>query len=160
MTFNKNKQFRNPYFSSAPRLINHSKIKKEEDRIKKDLEVQLRKNAEPITSFVNRVKSVKPLPKEKKYLDGWTYISKVNGKIVRYDHNISSLNEEREKTPYEIMDEAIYRMRTNWINYKINYDEVHGEGAYEEAHEFKNPIIYESDTDEETESEETDEDIS
>ena len=155
---NKKKQYRNPYFSKAPRVNTKAKENEEYKKSMQELENQLKENAAPITSFVNRVKSVKPLPKEEKYQNGWTYMTKKNGIITRYDHNVSTYNFEDEKTPDEIMFNAIQRMRINWLNYQINYDEIHGDGAYEEHHQFENPIIYDSESESEDESEESEED--
>lgn len=82
---------------------------------------------------------------------GWIQISRENNQIIinqeklgPYEikmQNIQMLHED----PNYIMNKAIDSMEKNWLKYKINYDNIYGEGAYDDLH-YLSPV-YDSDYD-------------
>ena len=102
-------------------------------------------------SFKNILATI--IPEEPKIINhvkpGWVEVSKVNGKIVLkygpktlYQNRHQYLENLKEQPKY-IMNNAIKHMKYNWKRYAESYDELHGEGAYEEAHSL--PPVYDSD---------------
>jgi hypothetical protein len=85
---------------------------------------------------------------------GWIQIHKVNNHIVIKQANISPYDikmqqiKELQEDPNYIMDRVITTMEKNWIKYKIEYDNIHGEGAYDDLHYLSPSYDSEYDTDE------------
>jgi len=99
---------------------------------------------------------------------GCIEISKINGQIcfkngplTPYQIKLNNLNKYEEylsNDPNYIMNNAITFMKNNWEKYRLEYDSVYGEGAYEDKFIYKND--YETDYDSDTSSElDTDYDI-
>jgi hypothetical protein len=69
---------------------------------------------------------------------GWVEITSKRGiNIYRYGAPTEYLKKMREKeewenTPHFIMNKAVMLMSKKWDNYKLEYNSIHGEGAYEE----------------------------
>jgi len=157
MSFRNQNRYRNPFFNKRennnqrqPVFIDVNKKRIEENNRK--IEEQLKEAAAPITSFVNRVKSIKPLPVEKKYLNGWCYVSKnKEGKTEFYTHNpsLTDYPSYDERDLNDVMFDAINHMNRNWQNFRNHYDETYGDGAYEEEFCFPNKISFDDSDDEE-----------
>jgi len=106
-------------------------------------------------------------PKQNPVPDGWVKIVMVNRDIV-YEYGPPTpwmirqqkqeeLQKQREEDPNYIMNCAINAMKKNWERYEREYDEIHGEGAYEAK--FRLPPVYGPEYDEsESEEEYSDED--
>lgn len=102
------------------------------------------------------------IPKDETISPGWLRIYKVNGKFVHeygpptpYMIQIQKEEEkqqELENDPNYLMNCAIEIMKMNWKRYEYQYDEIHGEGAYDRR--FRLPHVYGSEYD--TESDEED----
>ena len=95
------------------------------------------------TTIVNEDITLKP---------GWVQISRVNNKTVisqekpcPYDIKMQQM-QTLQKDPNYIMNKTIESMQTIWLKYKINYDNIYGEGAYDDLH-YLSPV-YDSDDDE------------
>ena len=79
---------------------------------------------------------------------GHIEISNINNKIcfkqgplTPYQIKVNNLNHYNDflsGEPNYIMNNAINYMKKNWENYRIDYDSVYGEGAYEEKFIYKN----------------------
>jgi hypothetical protein len=74
---------------------------------------------------------------------GWIQISKTDGQIVIID-NSTSTKQEITNLNCE-MDNVIQKLQQNWLKHKVNYDSIHGKGAYDDLH-YLTPI-YGSDLD-------------
>jgi len=99
--------------------------------------------------------------KKKEVKPGCVEISKgMNGKIeYNYGKHTSTIKSiDEEETNYynnninQIMVKAIDNMKDNWSKYKKNYDEIYGEGAYNEMY-YLSPIYGSEYSDSETEEE-------
>lgn len=88
---------------------------------------------------------------------GHIEISNINNKIcfkqgplTPYQIKVNNLNHYNDflsgETNY-IMNNAINYMKKNWENYRIDYDSVYGEGAYEEKFIYKNDYELDEDND-------------
>ena len=88
---------------------------------------------------------------------GHIEISNINNKIyfkqgplTPYQIKVNNLNHYNEflsGEPNYIMNNAINYMKKNWENYRIDYDSVYGEGAYEEKFIYKNDYELDEDND-------------
>lgn len=107
-----------------------------------------------LTNVIEEEKpKVNPIP------PGWIQLSRVNGKVVSKSGDLTQhmikmqqkeiLEQERENDPNHIMFKAIESMKNNWQHYEREYDEINGEGSYDEK--FILQPVYESEY--ETESE-------
>lgn len=68
---------------------------------------------------------------------GWVRYRSENG-VISADGNIPDYEDEYVLSSEEYNCHAINvfdKMMKNWVNYKISYDDLHGEGAYEKIHE-------------------------
>jgi len=88
---------------------------------------------------------------QNKIRPGWVEISNKQNKII-YNYGPKTCyeikmkqQEELEKTPNYIMNKAITMMIENWERFKENYDDINGEGAYEQIYVL--PPVYDSDED-------------
>ena len=95
---------------------------------------------------------------------GWIEISKIktSGKII-YNYGSTIPNdikkkqeEELENDPNYIMDKAVTIMQRNWDRYQIEYDIIHGDGAYNEMYVL--PPVYGEDYDDDSMSDSSDSD--
>lgn len=82
---------------------------------------------------------------------GWVQISKVKGKIITnqakpspYDIKMKQIEELYKDTNY-IMNQIVNTMQANWLKYKTNYDNINGEGSYDDLYYL--PPVYDSDYD-------------
>lgn len=82
---------------------------------------------------------------------GWVQISKVNDKIIinqakpsPYDIKMKQIEELYKDTNY-IMNQIVNTMQANWLKYKTNYDNINGEGSYDDLYYL--PPVYDSDYD-------------
>jgi len=101
------------------------------------------------------------LSQQNNILPGYIEISKINGKIyfkngplTPYQIKLNNLNKYEEylsNDPNYIMNNAITFMKNNWEKYRLEYDSVYGEGAYEDKFIYKND--YETDYDSDNSSE-------
>jgi hypothetical protein len=88
---------------------------------------------------------------------GHIEISNINNKIcfkqgplTPYQIKVNNLNHYNDflsGEPNYIMNNAINYMKKNWENYRIDYDSVYGEGAYEEKFIYKNDYELDEDND-------------
>ena len=82
---------------------------------------------------------------------GWTQIKIVNGKIIMTNGPKSTYDIKKEKetivknSPHFIMNKSINLMQKNWDMYRRYYDNLYGEGSYNET--FISYPIYDSDYD-------------
>jgi hypothetical protein len=85
---------------------------------------------------------------------GWIQISKVDNKSIisqdklgPYDYKMQELQtlQELQEDPNYIMNKAIISMQRIWLKYKTNYDNIYGEGAYDDLHYSYSVYNYESD---------------
>lgn len=77
-----------------------------------------------------------------------------NGPLTPYQININNLKNYEEyliNDPNYIMNNAISYMKNNWEKFRLEYDSVYGEGAYENKFIYKNE--YETDDESDTSSE-------
>lgn len=68
---------------------------------------------------------------------GWVQIHTINKQIVfKYGHNSTNNNnnEHTQKYVEHNMNNAIATMSTNWDKYRTNYDELNGEGSYDDVY--------------------------
>jgi hypothetical protein len=72
-------------------------------------------------------------------------------------NNLNNYNEFLSGEPNYIMNNAINYMKKNWENYRIDYDSVYGEGAYEEKFVYKNEYEFDEDNHIESDIESEDE---
>ena len=95
---------------------------------------------------------------------GWIEISKIktSGKII-YNYGSTIPNdikkkqeEELENDPNYIMDKAVTIMQRNWDRYQIEYDIIHGDGAYNEMYVL--PPVYGEEYDDDSMSDSSDSD--
>ena len=161
-------RYRNPFFNKRdnnnkrqPVFIDENKKKIEENRRRneesnKKIAEQLKEAAAPITSFVNRVKSVRALPVEQQYMDGWCYVTRNKDyKTEFYTHKpLNEYTNYDNRDINSIMYDIINHMSKNWQNYRDHYDETYGEGAYEEEYCFPNKIRFDDSDDEEDDNNE------
>lgn len=99
---------------------------------------------------------------------GWLKLSSVNGKTVieygpptecmKLQQKVENINKQREDDVNYNMIKAVETMKSNWENYEICYDSIHGEGAFDDR--FKLTPIYgpEYDTDSSMEEEDDEDD--
>lgn len=76
-----------------------------------------------------------------------------NGPLTPYQiktNNLKQYEEYLSIDPNYIMNTAINFMKNNWAKYRLDYDSMYGEGAYEDKFIYKND--YESDDDNDTSS--------
>ncbi len=92
---------------------------------------------------------------------GWVEISQINntniykyGEPTPFMKRLEELEQEPEYDPNDIMNKAIDIMSKNWKRYEKYYDELNGEGSYEE--QFKLPPVYDSDYDDSDTDDEND----
>ena len=87
---------------------------------------------------------------------GWIEIKIVNGKIITTNGPISTYEIKKEKesniknSPHFIMNKSIKLMQKNWNMYRDYYDNLYGEGSYNETY-ISSPIYgseYDTDSDE------------
>ena len=85
---------------------------------------------------------------------GWVQISRVNNKTVisqekpgPYDIKMQQIQTLQEDPKY-IMNKTIESMQTIWLKYKINYDNIYGEGAYDDLHYLSPVYDLDDDSDE------------
>lgn len=82
---------------------------------------------------------------------GWTQIKLVNGKIIMTKGAKSTYEIKKEKessiknSPHFIMNKSITLMQKNWDMYRDYYDNLYGEGSYNET--FVSYPIYDSEYD-------------
>ena len=82
---------------------------------------------------------------------GWIQISKVDNKTVINQANIGPYDikmqqiQELQEDPNYIMNRIINVMQKKWIKYKIDYNNIYGEGAYDDLH-YLSPV-YDSEYD-------------
>jgi hypothetical protein len=82
---------------------------------------------------------------------GWTQIKIINGKIIMTNGPKSTYEIKKEKessiknSPHFIMNKSISLMQKNWDMYSRYYDNLYGEGSYNET--FVSYPIYDSDYD-------------
>lgn len=100
--------------------------------------------------------------------EGWVKLSFNNRKtLIEYGPSTMSVHqpktelkqekfEQNEEDPNYIMFNAIEAMKKSWDKYKLEYDDLHGEGAYVER--FCSSPVYGSEYDSESEYEYEDED--
>ena len=102
------------------------------------------KNYANITATVNEVKIVEKNP----VLPGWIQYSKSNKKTIFFDVTYGDKTKrqiEQEKKdallndPLYIHNKTMSALAKNWNKYKQQYDELHGEGAYDLIH-YTEPI--------------------
>jgi hypothetical protein len=104
------------------------------------------KNYANVTATINEVKKVYKNP----VLPGWVQYSKSNktNKTIFFDVTYGDktkrqIEQEQENAllndPLYIHNKTMSALAKNWNNYKRQYDEVHGEGAYEMVH-YMEPI--------------------
>jgi hypothetical protein len=67
---------------------------------------------------------------------GWVQIHTINKQIVfKYGHNSTNNNNEHtQKYVEHNMNNAIATMSANWDKYRTNYDELNGEGSYDDVY--------------------------
>ena len=82
---------------------------------------------------------------------GWVQISKVNNKVVinqanngPYDIKMQKNQDLQEDSNY-IMNKIMSVLHKNWLKHRAIYDNIHGEGAYDDLH-YSSPV-YDSDYD-------------
>jgi hypothetical protein len=109
------------------------------------------------TNIPNEVKKIieNPVP------PGWVQYSKPKGSnksifIVTYGDKTKRQLQQEEKynmfnNPFYIHDQIISTLDNNWNRYKIQYDAIHGEGAYDSVY-YTEPIYGEDDNLSETAS--------
>jgi len=108
-------------------------------------------------------------PKKNPITPGWVSITMINGNIVYENGPLTpflikqqkqeELQIERENDLNYSMNMAINSMRKNWDRYENEYNEIHGEGAYEERFRLS-PVYgpeYDTESEEESVEEESDE---
>lgn len=127
--------------------------------------VELSKNFKDILTNTIKQEEPKEKPKENPVPPGWIQLSRVNGKVdakkgdlTQYIIKIQNKEViEQSNDPNHIMFKAIESMTNNWQHYQRDYDEINGEGEYDER--FILPPVYgpeydtESDIDTDTEDE-------
>jgi len=143
----KNKNIKKQHFDSSNNAFTNPIIQKTDDFIITD---ELFPTLTPIIvtdSKVNNFKDALNKPSEiietNKITKGWIEIFKVDNKIV--------YNNENYKTPFieaNIMDKFVSIMQQKYEKYITDYDDINGEGAYNETFL---TITYESDSDTEDE---------
>ena len=92
-------------------------------------------------------------------MPGWIQYTKHNnryGFTVKYGDKTKSqiLQEQKDKlksNPRYIYNHMMATLVDNWSRYKLNYDEIHGEGAYDEIH-YTEPIYSSEDFNSDVES--------
>ncbi len=90
---------------------------------------------------------------------GWIQYTKHKNKYgftVKYGHKTRSqiLQEQKDKlksNPTYIYNNMIATLLGNWSRYKLNYDKIHGEGAYDDIH-YTEPIYSSEDFNSDVES--------
>lgn len=105
------------------------------------------------------------LPKTKYIPDGWVGISKnktSNELVYTYGKPIEKwkkfCKEKEDETDLNIlMSDAIDVMQKNWDRYEQYYDNIHGEGSYDE--QFRLPPVYDLTEDEEDDDGEYDDEF-
>lgn len=154
----KQKSNRNPYLFSNKKNGNPYLDKKQKEINDKVISEQLSEYSKPISSYAKRVAALQPLPVKSEFKDGWTYITKnaKTGNVNFYTHNPSSeyLNEPSFD---ELCQNLLIKLNDNYESYKDQYEEIHGDGAYDLAFKFESPVIFESDN--EDDEEEDDDEI-
>lgn len=102
------------------------------------------KNYANITATVNEEKKVYKNP----VLPGWVQYSKSNKKTVFFDVTYGNKTKRQiEQEQYDVMvndplyihNKTMSTLANNWNKYKQQYDDIHGEGAYELAY-YTEPI--------------------
>lgn len=102
-----------------------------------------------ITATVNEVKIVEKNP----VMPGWIQYTKSNKKTIFFDVSYGDKTKrqiEQEKKdallndPIYIHNKTMATLANNWNKYKQQYDEIHGEGAYDLIH-YTEPIYPELD---------------
>jgi hypothetical protein len=102
-----------------------------------------------ITATVNEVKIVEKNP----VMPGWIQYTKSNKKTIFFDVSYGDKTKrqiEQEKNdallndPIYIHNKTMATLANNWNKYKQQYDEIHGEGAYDLIH-YTEPIYPELD---------------
>ena len=84
---------------------------------------------------------------------GWVQISKIDNNIVIDQANIGAYDikmqkiQELQEDPNYIMKRVVAIMQKKWIKYRIDYDNIYGEGAYNELHYLSPVYGSEYDTD-------------
>lgn len=106
-----------------------------------------------ITSTVNEVKKIE----DNLVPPGWTQFTRTKGNwkfdIVHGEKTKRQLEQEQEKeqekeqearinNPEYIYNKLITTLSNNWLRYKIQYDSIHGEGAYDLIY-YLEPIYFE-----------------
>ena len=117
-----------------------------------------------LTNVIEDVKpKVNPIP------SGWVRLSFNQNRQTVFEYGPKTawmikqekqeeIEKEQEEDPNYIMFQAIEQMKKNWDRYEKEYDELNGEGAYDER--FRLPPVYgpEYDTESEEEGDSQDED--
>ena len=155
----KQKNHRNPYLFSNKKTGNSYFEKKQMELNEKIVSEQLNEYSKPTTSYAKRVSALQQLPSKNPFRDGWTYITKnpKSGKTDFYTHN-HSLEYCNEPSLDQLVENMIFTLNNNYERYKQEYEDVHGEGEYDLAFKFSNPITFESDSEDEEEDEQEDSD--
>lgn len=91
--------------------------------------------------IVKILEEPEPVKKESTMIDyskvpGWVVFTQVNRNL-----NISSQEEPDEPEVYDVSYD-LYKMAQRWEEYKIQYDELHGEDAYHRDHEMPDSCYY------------------
>ena len=85
---------------------------------------------------------------------GWVQISKINNKIVINQANIGPYDikmqqmqqlQQLQEDPNYIMNQIMSLTHNIWLKHKTIYDNIHGEGAYDDLYYL--PPVYDSDYD-------------
>lgn len=110
------------------------------------------KNNEVSTKFKDIMTKIK-IDEKSDVIDidpGWVKLSNVNGKTVieygpstecmKKQQKVEKINKQRENDINYNMIKAVETMKSNWDNYEIQYDSIHGEGAFDDR--FKLTTIY------------------
>ena len=92
--------------------------------------------------------------------DGWTQIT-INKKTGKKEIKVNPVSSVKEETVGELI---VKELQQKWDKYKLEYDSIHGEGAFKEAH-YSEPVYpfldeeYDSESDHSDYSAETEGDL-
>jgi len=142
----------------------NSFILKTESEAKAKAKYDYKEEAFPDLILSNK-SSTKTVPATKKYSDitatvievntkkvedirvppGWTQFSRSKGKskllfdVMYGEKNQRQLEQDLEDDPLYVHNQMITALADNLLNYKMQYDSIHGEGEYDQAH-YSEPI--------------------
>ena len=107
---------------------------------KEETVVEPSSNKTQFKDIITKVNNTNDTIYENKIKPGWVEISRVNGKTIFKKGPLTPYlihlqeQEELENDPNYIMNKAITQMIINRNRYIIEYNSIHGEGAYEEMY--------------------------